>query len=490
MKRGLPELLARDCFVVPRRQNWGNWDENARAKFKDFYDAASQQPCAACQHNPAGPLARPVVHTVRHDGEQIPFSIGVGAVCPSCASERTDDALLDLVKSMEEDVDDDMDVFEMAARLASRKPPRSSFDKAAAAVLEAREYCGSEEIVALSHEIADALLQKCARAGVRLREFAEKTSFGVLDKDSVNAVAFKNEGRFYIGINLGLLTRIHRILAIWLSDPTMFQWLGGRARERLIARSTFERWVLRRRDVNSVVSEGPRTKRRQAFFWRSVVHAIRWVWAHEFGHVYGGHLGHMSDDNMTPIIYETPLSAVAPDASRLKLERAKEADADRLAIGITAHNDWHQLEHDGRLGELPSLMNEFMTGASAVTLMFPFSSQAWNSRTSHPHPVVRLHNLYLYVTEGDTRGRAPTVIESELDRAWARVLPEAVRGAVRYGLGQSESVRSWSGEKLHGEFHRASQVAYAAGLRLAMQLRPEMYSESDRQGIADYPEDT
>ncbi len=344
----LKRLFKRDRFVIPPRAEWPQWASNARGAFEELWTGATHARCIACGQNPAGPLARAIVDcSLRHPGKALPYAIGVASVWGSCALGLSEQRLLEMVELSANDLgaEEMPSLREMLEAVQAHDEQQaqapSSFEEAASNSLNILEFTDRDELAELAHRaVRDFMLSLEPRATDRLKRYLSATGFGILRDNKNNATVVEQDGRYYVGINYGLLRGVHDVLCRWVADPALFSWL-----ESFWGRDNAER--------------------RQMFLRSSFVNAVRWIWTHEFTHIYGGHLDYLKRHGLPG----HDVSLDERDVDRRiprELLRAMEADADRLAVRFTAHADWLALEDFGKLEELGPRMDSFMTGAAAV----------------------------------------------------------------------------------------------------------------------------
>jgi hypothetical protein len=160
--------------------------------------------------------------------------------------------------------------------------------------------------------------------------------FDFIYSPKVNAVAFKDEGRYFIGVTTGMQFMVEFVFFRMLSDSRMFSTIGNPAVEQ----SSFPPLNDYTTDAQEMARKGVHTGRpnddvRFSYAVDLLTSAMFFVIGHELAHVTRGHLDYLNSQTGTPIIseYNEPEKEVLGVAWNLPTEQEK---AERQAIEMDA----------------------------------------------------------------------------------------------------------------------------------------------------------
>jgi hypothetical protein len=154
--------------------------------------------------------------------------------------------------------------------------------------------------------------------------------FDFVHNQSINAAAFKAEGRYFIAFNTGTRYMLELIFCRMLSDAGLFDFVPSPAGED----STLSplKYTLRAEDMYQagILPVPPKTKERQSYTDMLLHHAFMFLIGHELAHITFGHVDYVLSKTGSGIISELGWNLPNQEA---KLERqAIESAADMRSI--------------------------------------------------------------------------------------------------------------------------------------------------------------
>jgi len=166
--------------------------------------------------------------------------------------------------------------------------------------------------------------------------------FDFVDSWEFNAVAFRSEGRYFIGIYRGAVATLAVLFDRMLADPEILPFIGGPEEE------TQDLPLLPEIGTDAVRSFGsvptfprPQDPTRRATAKKLAELALDFLTAHEFAHVANGHLDYMAENRGISAIDETGEPSRKPEArERMLTSQTLEMDADATAVGISLGSEW------------------------------------------------------------------------------------------------------------------------------------------------------
>jgi hypothetical protein len=165
--------------------------------------------------------------------------------------------------------------------------------------------------------------------------------FDFIYNPKVNACAFKDKGRYFIGITTGLRFMVEFLFFRMLTDARMFTTIGNPAAEESsfppVANYSTDAEDISRRKL---YTGPPKDAVRFAYAVDLLTSAMFFVIGHELAHITRGHVDYLNSQTGTPIISECdePNAGVLGAAWNLPTEQEKaerqaiEMDADRRSM--------------------------------------------------------------------------------------------------------------------------------------------------------------
>jgi hypothetical protein len=171
-----------------------------------------------------------------------------------------------------------------------------------------------------------------------------------------NAVAFKDEGRYFIGVTTGLKFMAEFVFFRMLSDARMFSNIGNSAMEEAKFPPLTDYTTNAQEMADKGVHKGrPKDDIRFAYSVDLLTSALFFVVGHELAHITRGHIDYMSARNGAPFIFECSEhdADVLGAAWNLPTEQEKaerqaiEMDADRRSVLSSIATLKNKLESPG-----------------------------------------------------------------------------------------------------------------------------------------------
>jgi hypothetical protein len=167
--------------------------------------------------------------------------------------------------------------------------------------------------------------------------------FDFILSPSVNACAFKDLGRYFIGVNTGTRFMLEFVFCRMLSDARIFNFIGNATGEQ----GSFPPLTNYTTDAEAMYRAGvhagrPKTDERWAYATELLERAMFFIIGHELAHITRGHVDYLNSKTGNPIITEIETCDGNADVlgidwnlptEEYKVERqAIEADADRRSV--------------------------------------------------------------------------------------------------------------------------------------------------------------
>ena len=166
--------------------------------------------------------------------------------------------------------------------------------------------------------------------------------FDFIDNWQFNAVAFRRDERYFIGINRGAVATLAVLFDRMLADPQVLPFIGNVAEEvpdlPLLPDigTDFERLV-----ASVPPFPRPRNPARRSTAGKLVELALDFLTAHEFAHIANGHVDYMADKQDISAIDEVGRAAWTPELLESALiSQTMEMDADATAVLISLGSEW------------------------------------------------------------------------------------------------------------------------------------------------------
>ncbi len=192
--------------------------------------------------------------------------------------------------------------------------------------------------------------------------------FDFVDNAELNAFAFTEDNKEFIGVNIGLLQLLKYYFWRILAHPGILPEIGDATKEEITSGLLLPRMISDYRDLEELGRSGvitpasPKDAVRRSYvsvlFW----HAFEFVVAHEIQHLVNGHVSWMSGGNFSVRITELGLQSGTP-ISPLS-NQALEMDADSSATGIC----FHHLRHEVTAARYRAISNRY--GAPLENALF------------------------------------------------------------------------------------------------------------------------
>lgn len=217
--------------------------------------------------------------------------------------------------------------------------------------------------------------------------------FDIADAWSFNAFAFRCEGRYFIGVNRGLIASLAVVFDRMLGDPEVIPFIGAAEDESttLPLIPTISELV---RDFIGALEAVPEFARPRCKARGALAHvlsdlAFDFIIAHEFAHIANGHLDLASTRDLS--ITSELLSD--SDVENMLVNQTLEMDADATAVVLSLGSEWHKLGRDDYY-RYPGLVCYFWSFAVlSVFRLFGESRITTGDVTREPYPRPRLRGV-------------------------------------------------------------------------------------------------
>lgn len=310
--------------------------------------------------------------------------------------------------------------------------------------------------------------------------YLKQFHFDFIERQSLNAIASSRDEVGLVACHSGSFDNIASFFTLLLSHPKVLPGVGDPSREK--------DWILSLKDCDwsaswSAILENidmretpppnyPIDPDRALFAHSLAILAMDFLFFHEIGHLVGGHLEFLRGDAKVGGLEEVAFNA----RSRLTpLDyQALELNADSHAV-VTMTREWFML---------PDILPEswtFTTATEAIeslvlamlSLFIMFdrtaSSVKYYDSARHPHPAVRLANVFHGTCQLAKRHGPETLKKTE--SAWALGFDRAFQMCSRLGVGASVwHVAEYEMEAVFESFDRTAKHFQVVD----KQLRPDL----------------
>ena len=242
----------------------------------------------------------------------------------------------------------------------------------------------------IAHELIDSAKQHLSSL--------PNIHFDFIDASDVNAVVFKQNNRYFIGITAGAITMLHLVLDRILANHTTFPNIGEPSRERIdlppVPWSIVDPERLFKLGIRPVV---PVDERRQLYSKHLADQSLMFLLGHEIAHISRGHVDYWRITTGNAFFSELCWNGTSEQA----IERqALEADADRRSIYARSNSMFMTAESTASeiplWAESPASIEAFQYDWSfAVNVLFRlfgdkrFAGSDLDDRTYPPLPLRR-----------------------------------------------------------------------------------------------------
>ena len=160
--------------------------------------------------------------------------------------------------------------------------------------------------------------------------------FDFIHNAAINAVAFRADGRYFIGINTGTLFMLRMVIGRMLADPRAFPSIGDPSEEV----GDLKPMQDYRPNADAILRTNrllkPRNAIRRAYADALEEQALMFFIGHEIAHISRGHVDYLLETRRTP-----QLSEFGAKDETLRLERQSlELDADRCSVQSRIGSLW------------------------------------------------------------------------------------------------------------------------------------------------------
>ncbi|SAK80520.1 hypothetical protein AWB81_03970 [Caballeronia arationis] len=176
-------------------------------------------------------------------------------------------------------------------------------------------------------ERADDLIAQARRAVKRLPPIY----FDFIHNPQINAVAFRADGRYFIGLYTGLVFMLRLVIGRMLADANAFPSVGDPAQERSDI-ELLQGYIPNAESMSQKANlSSPQNDLRRAYAEFLTDQAIMFYVGHEITHISHGHVDYLLEKRDIRHSFES--SGTKPDRDELRFERqCLEQDADRRSI--------------------------------------------------------------------------------------------------------------------------------------------------------------
>lgn len=221
--------------------------------------------------------------------------------------------------------------------------------------------------------------------------------FDFIHNSSINAVAFKAAGRYFIGINTGTIFMLRSVIGRILSDARMFRRIGNPDKELNDLEPLLDYSVNADDLAKKMPIMTPRDPIRTSYAWFLQDQAIMFLVGHEIAHITRGHVDYLA--NKKNIITKEVDENLVGDNKEIIQRQAIEIDADGRSI-ISRIDSLRITFEDAEIGPPPWAGNTKSAGqiiqdwAVSVNIIFNlFGSNRFTfselKGTNHPPLLLR-----------------------------------------------------------------------------------------------------
>ncbi len=268
--------------------------------------------------------------------------------------------------------------------------------------------------------------------------------FDLINNKGLNAIASRCDGVYLIGFYHGAVRNLQAFFTMALSSPEILPQIGEPKRETRWLRSLSEcSWV---DPLEQVIAHAqtfaapppdfPLDPARKVYAHRLAILALDFLFFHELGHLINGHLEYLDQAGVGCALAEVRMSRSA-GVSDLDYH-ALEINADSSSALIMTQ-EWFRLEERLPPGStfptVTEAIESLVLALTAVFLMFDpgGSTLAHYRTTSHPHPAVRLMNVYFSTCQAAQQVSGKAL--KNLEKAWKAGLQRAEALFSHLGMG-------------------------------------------------------
>ncbi len=189
--------------------------------------------------------------------------------------------------------------------------------------------------------------------------------FDFIYNENINAVAFKAEDRYFIGLTTGTIYMLQLVIMRMLSDSHLFETIGNPSEEANDL-APFIGYAPKAEQMNKagLKPKHPKTKPRLDYAGHLNDQALLFLVGHEIAHITLGHVDYMQSSAETPFVAEMGWNASDPDG--LIERQCLEAQADMRSVFSRIGSLWltHIANTSGNLK--PSWLNSNLSEAHLI----------------------------------------------------------------------------------------------------------------------------
>jgi hypothetical protein len=275
--------------------------------------------------------------------------------------------------------------------------------------------------------------------------------FDFIYKEDINAVAFKSEGRYFIGLTTGTIYMLELVIMRMLSDSHLFDTIGNPSEEANDL-TPLVGYLPKAEQMNKAGfrPKRPKTKPRLSYAWHLIDQALLFLVGHEIAHITLGHVDYMQSKAGTALVAELGWNAPTPDG--LIERQCLETQADmRSVISRIASLKLTYIGHASGNSEIfpwldsnPSEAHLIFDWAFAMNLLFRlFGDVRFNTSqlATNPYPPLPLRRVM-----------ATTIAYGAVMGQWNPTLKEKALHALQTAMKYSEhAFAAVLGEKISTE---------------------------------------
>jgi hypothetical protein len=155
--------------------------------------------------------------------------------------------------------------------------------------------------------------------------------FDFVFNGDINAIAFKSDGRYFIGLNTGTIYMLELVFMRMLADSRLFPSIGNRSEEAndLPPLTGYVPQAQQMYEAG-VIPSPPKTKPRLSYAIHLFNHALHFLVGHEIAHITLGHVDYLQSKTGTALIAEMNWNQT--DAEGLIERQSLEAQADTRSV--------------------------------------------------------------------------------------------------------------------------------------------------------------
>lgn len=263
------------------------------------------------------------------------------------------------------------------------------------------------------------------------KPYLRRFHFDFINNPRLNAFAAVADRVFLVGFNQGTLLNIETFFSLLLSHPKVLPHIGNPEREVLWFKSLANcPWhdtlakIYAAADTESVPpAMFPVDPDRKLAAVRLTILAMDFLFYHEIGHLANGHMELIDDDEL-PIVLAEAAGGLRATLDPLD-SQALELNADTHAAATIVGECFALPEvfpESYSFSDLTEFVESFVLAVIAIFMMFDAFPRGLSQYrgASHPHPAVRLTNVYMSVCRLAQRS-SPKWLD-RIQTAWANGL--------------------------------------------------------------------